>query len=68
MTLETHLTFNRTILVDGRLAAETTKDDAPTFEAAYRTLFPNSKIETYTAFQLTKLKHQQKEDIDNAEE
>ena len=65
---DVHLTFNRTILVDGKLAAECTKDSAPLFEEAYRSLFPTAKIEILTAFQLSKVKRKEKERLENANE
>jgi len=67
MTLETHLTFNRTITLNGVLACECTKDDALLFQEAYLALFPQAKIEVWTAFQLAKKRRQEKEEVEQVE-
>jgi hypothetical protein len=55
MSLETpHLNLSISIYVDGALAAEVTKEDAPLFQEAYRRLFPTATIESFTVLQLAK--------------
>ena len=44
MSNENHLTFNRLIYVDGKLAAEVVKADTDYFLAAYKALFPDANI------------------------
>ena len=62
MSYDPHLSFNRQILVDKKLAAECVKDDSPYFVAAYHALFPEAKIEVMTAFALAKQRKKEKDE------
>ncbi len=68
MLVETHLVFNRTLTLNGVVACECVKDDSPFFETAYKALFPQAKIEVFTAFQLAKRRRQEKEDAQKQEQ
>lgn len=61
MSLETpHINLSLSIFVDGKLAAEVTKEDAPLFQEAYHKLFPEAKIETFTVLQVARRKKAKK--------
>jgi hypothetical protein len=56
-----HLNLSTSIYVDGRLAAEVTKEDKPLFIEAYTKLFPTATIEAFTVLQLVKRKKAERE-------
>lgn len=65
---EQHLSFNYSIFVDGKLAAQCVKDDRTYFEDAYQILFPKANIETKTVLQMAKEKEKAKETEEGDEE
>jgi hypothetical protein len=64
MSETTHLTFNRLVYVDGKLAAECVKEDVPYFEAAYRTIFPTSTITVLSPLQAVRARHKAEEEAE----
>jgi hypothetical protein len=62
-----HVIFNRRVFVDGRLAAETSKDCAEYFVAAYKLLFPQSLVEAMTPLQSERRDKKRQDDSETDE-